>query len=137
MSSNLIADIAEMHAKFGVNTAVAGFANDKEKLRAFLEFRAKFIGEEYTELLTAIGENDADGVVDAFIDLVVVAIGSLDALNIDAHTAWDRVLVANMSKSPGSNPTRPNAFGLPDMVKPANFEAPDHTDNIGYLSNIM
>jgi predicted HAD superfamily Cof-like phosphohydrolase len=68
------------------------------------------------------------------IDLCVVAIGTLDAFNVDAHTAWDRVLEANMNKEVGIKESRPNPLGLPDLIKPAGWTAPTHADNVGLLN---
>lgn len=125
-------NIAEMHSKFGVNPVVRNF--DQEKLKAFLEFRIKFLQEELNEMKDA---TVAEDVTDALIDLCVVAIGTLDAFDIDADKAWDRVHNANMQKSPGVKPNRPNPLGLPDLIKPEGWESPRHFDNVGLLSKIM
>jgi len=79
---------------------------------------------------------DADEIVDGLIDLCVVAIGTLDAFGVDAHTAWDRVHKANMSKEVGVKESRPNPLGLPDLIKPEGWEAPTHVDNLGKLNDI-
>ena len=77
MKSKWVKDIAKMHAKFGVNKVIRSL--DKEKLLWFLEFRVRFLQEELDELKLAIKEENWDDVVDALIDLCVVAIGTLDA----------------------------------------------------------
>lgn len=132
MSTNYIKDIAKMHAKFGVNEVVRTF--DAEKLKKFIEFRINFIEEEFLEMKKAFGEQNADDLVDALIDIIVVAQGTLDALDVDSKEAWGRVLKANMKKKPGVNPSRPNELGLPDMIKPRKWEAPSHADNVGLMS---
>ena len=124
-------DIAEMHAKFGVTEALKTF--DVEKLNAFLDFRIRFLEEEMTELQ---GGLNGDDVVDALIDLCVVAIGTLDAFGVNAQLAWDRVHAANMAKNVGVKASRPNPTGLPDLIKPAGFVPPNHSDNVGLLSKI-
>ena len=87
MSMNWAADMAAMHQKFGVNPVVRNF--DKEKARAFLEFRIRFLQEELDEMKKALNDYDsgtidavsaADDTVDALIDLCVVAIGTLDEI---------------------------------------------------------
>jgi len=99
-----------------------------------VEFRTKFQNEENTELNDALLEGDgADDVVDALIDMCVVAIGSLHAYGVDAQVAWDRVLRANMSKALGIKPNRPNPLGLPDLMKPEGWTAPSHLDNLGAI----
>jgi predicted HAD superfamily Cof-like phosphohydrolase len=134
---NWVKDIQDMHAKFGVNSVVREF--DSEKLKKFLEFRANFLQEELDELKSAI---NADDVVDALIDLCVVAIGTLDAYDVNAYTAWNRVFEKNMEKEVGIKASRPNKLGLPDLIKPTmashgyDWVAPTHEDNVGLLSSI-
>ena len=128
MSNNWAHDIMIMHEKYGVFDKVQAF--DKEKLNKFLEFRIKFLEEEMNELSTA---ETADDVVDALIDLCVVAIGTLDLFDVDARLAWDRVHEANMNKQVGIKESRPNPLGLPDLIKPESWTAPSHKDNVGLL----
>ena len=132
MSHNWAQDIAEMHTKFGVNPVIHSF--DKEKLYAFLEFRVKFLEEELNEIKNA---RTADDVVDGCIDLCVVAIGTLNAFNIDSHEAWNRVHRANMAKEVGIKASRPNPLGLPDLIKPAGWTSPSHEDNTGLLGQVF
>lgn len=132
MSKDWIKDITEMHQKYGVNEKVNQF--DSEKLKKFLQFRINFLEEELNELKSS---NNGDDVVDALIDLCVVAIGTLDSFGIDSYTAWDRVLNANMNKEVGIKASRPNPLGLPDLIKPSGWQAPTHIDNIGLLSKIF
>ena len=128
MSRAWAEDICEMHEKYGVFEKVQQF--DKEKLTKFLEFRIKFLEEEMNELKTA---KTADDVVDALIDLCVVAIGTLDLFDVSASIAWDRVHEANMNKQVGIKESRPNPLGLPDLIKPEGWTAPSHKDNVGLL----
>lgn len=135
MSANWVNDIAELHAKFGVREVVRTF--DKDKLQAFLDFRVKFLQEELDELKTA---KSADDVVDALIDLCVVAIGTLDVMQMNPYEAWNRVHAANMNKEVGIKASRPNPLGLPDLIKPTmdthgrDWVAPTHVDNVGVLA---
>lgn len=130
-SKDWVSDIADMHRQFGVNEAVRNM--DKDKLKAFLEFRIRFLQEELDEMRNT---DDPEEVTDALIDLCVVAIGTLDALDIDAYKAWDEVHRANMSKKVGVKASRPNPLGLPDLIKPEGWVAPSHTGNIGLLSKL-
>jgi len=126
-------DINDMHVKFGVHEWLEQNLNNKEKLQKFLEFRMNFIQEEFDETKKAIANGDCDEIVDGLIDLCVVAIGTLDAFGIDPQLAWDRVHKANMSKERGIKPERPNPLGLPDLMKPEGWTAPEHNDNTGHL----
>jgi len=127
-----VRNIAEMHTRFGVNPVIRNL--DKEKLAAFLKFRIDFLQEELTEMKDA---KNADDVVDALIDLCVVAIGTLDAFEINSDLAWDRVHEKNMAKTPGIKASRPNPLGLPDLIKPPTWQPPSHKDNVGLLSKLF
>lgn len=126
------ADIEDMHNKFSVNTVIRNL--DKDKLAKFLEFRLNFLQEELDEARNA---KSADDIVDACIDLCVVAIGTLNAFDVDAYTAWNRVHEKNMQKEPGIKASRPNPLGLPDLIKPKGWTSPIHVDNVGLLTKLF
>lgn len=129
MTHNWVADIEEMHDYYGVHEVVDSF--DQEMRKKLLEFRVNFLKEELTELEENI--DNPEEVVDALIDLCVVAIGTLDLFNINAYDAWDEVLDANMNKMVGIKEGRPNPLGLPDLIKPEGWVAPSHAGNHGDL----
>jgi predicted HAD superfamily Cof-like phosphohydrolase len=131
MSKDWVDDIYKMHKHYGVHKVVETF--DDDMLAKLLEFRYKFLEEEMTELLEA---DTADEAVDALIDLCVVAIGTLDAMDVDIEMAWDKVLKANMSKKVGVKQSRPNPLGLPDLIKPEGWEAPSHNNNVGLFGRV-
>lgn len=124
-------DNYEMHDKFGFHEAVGKM--DPSMLRKMLKFRLDFLQEELDEAKNA---ESAEDIVDAMIDLCVVAIGTLDAFDVDAQEAWNRVHGANMAKERGIKPERPNPLGLPDLIKPEGWVAPNHLDNHGVLDRI-
>jgi len=132
MSKNWVKDITQMHEKYGVNAKVNQF--DDEKIVEFARFRIKFLEEELNELKTA---NSPEDVVDALIDLCVVAIGTLDSFGVDAYKAWNRVHNANMKKEVGVKESRPNPLGLPDLIKPKGWRAPSHKNNIGLFGKLF
>lgn len=130
-------DIAMMHHKFGVREWFAANKDDKELMDRYLEFRLSMCKEELDETISAYASKDPEEIVDGLIDLCVFAIGTLDVFGVDANLAWDRVYEANMTKSPGVKPGRPNPFGLPDLLKPEGWTAPSHEGNHGDLSNAL
>jgi hypothetical protein len=132
MSRDWFKDMQNMHIHYSVPNTVASF--DKEKLKTFLKFRVAFLDEELTELKDA---SDAEDVVDALIDLCVVAIGTLEAFGVDAYAAWDEVLKANMAKQEGIKASRPNPLGLPDLIKPEGWRGPSHAGNHGRLTEVF
>ncbi len=132
MITHWVYDIADMHDKYGVNEKVREF--DSEKLKQFLQFRVNFLEEELTELKDNM--DNPEEIVDALIDLCVVAIGTLDAFEIDSYKAWNEVHKANMNKKVGVKESRPNPLGLPDLIKPEGWTAPSHAGNHGLLTKM-
>lgn len=128
-------DMLNMHKKFGVHDSVKNLTI--KQLNEFLSFRFDFIQEEIDEGRKAIVEKDSEEIVDSLIDIIVVAVGTLDLYGVDFDKAWNNVLRSNMSKTVGSNPNRPNKFSLPDLIKPADFVKPNHTDNHGFLPSLF
>jgi hypothetical protein len=132
MSKDVFKDLHDMHVHYGFHEKIADF--DEEKRAKLLEFRYKFLQEEMKE----IGDNldNPEEVVDGLVDLIVVAVGTLDLFNVDSYQAWNNVHVANMSKEVGVKETRPNPLGLPDLIKPFGWQAPSHAGNHGTLPKI-
>jgi predicted HAD superfamily Cof-like phosphohydrolase len=134
MSKDWVSDITKMHKHYGVKERVCEF--DAEKLKTFLNFRINFLIEELSELQDAESKQNAEEIVDALIDLCVVAIGTLELFDIDAHKAWDTVHAANMNKMVGVKESRPNPLGLPDLIKPSDWKPPSHSGNRGKLNSL-
>jgi len=133
MSKDWVKDIYDMQTKYQTREWVE---NNPDKLREFLKFRIEFLQEELDETRDAHMVKDPEEIVDGLIDLCVVAIGTLDAYGVDPYKAWDEVLKANMQKSVGKKSTRPNPLGVPDLVKPEDWEAPSHKGNHGKFNDI-
>jgi len=129
MSKDWVADIAKMHKKFGVNPVVDNMSDEKKQ--EYLKFRVRFLEEELTEMKEQL--DNPEEIVDACIDLCVVAIGTLNAFNVDANKAWNAVHKANMAKEVGIKAERPNPLGLPDLVKPEGWVNPSHEGNHGTI----
>ena len=68
-----------------------------------------------------VARREAEGVVDALIDL----------LEINAVRPWGGVGAAN--EKVGVKESRPNPFGLPDLLKPQGWVAPNHAGNHGLI----
>ena len=135
--SDWVMDIAEMHMKFGVNDWQYDHADDKELMQKYIKFRMDMIQEEVDETNAAIITGNPEEVVDGLIDMCVFAIGTLNVFGVDSQKAWDAVHNANMAKVPGVKESRPNPFGMPDLIKPEGWEGPSHEGNHGDLPNII
>ena len=127
----MLKDIENMHHKFGVYDAIDGL--DDTKLREFLKFRVSCIREELEETEAAVGNRDAEEVVDGLIDIMVFTLGTLDLFGVDATKAWKQVMNANIAKEVGVKEGRPNPYGLPDLVKPDGWTGPSHAHNHGTI----
>ena len=138
MSKNWFHDMKVMHQKFGVNKWMqAEQQSDVEfkRLNKFMQFRLAMMQEELDETKKAYEEQNAEEMVDGMIDLCVFAIGTLEVFGVDASKAWDEVFKANMSKEVGLKEVRPNPLGLPDLMKPDDWQGPVHEDNCGNISD--
>lgn len=135
MSQNWVKDIQDMHTKFGVREATSKLSPNL--LAEYLDFRIRFLQEELDETKHAAATGDAEEIVDGLIDLCVVAIGTLDAYGINAEEAWNKVFIANMAKEVGVKASRPNPYGLPDLVKPEGWQPPSHAGNHGILPKAL
>lgn len=127
-------DIHQMHHKYGVKEWFEKHKDDKVLMNKYLMFRLLMCQEELHETMQAVNAGNSEEIVDGLIDLCVFAIGTLDVFGVDANKAWDEIYQANMNKSPGVKPGRPNPFGLPDLLKPEGWKGPDHSDNHGNLN---
>jgi len=137
MSENWVADIGDMHLKFGVNTWQYENKNNKELMQKYIAFRMAMIQEEVDETNAAIKDGNAEEIVDGLIDMCVFAIGTLNVFGMDSQKDWDAVHDANMAKEPGIKESRPNPFGMPDLIKPEGWQGPSHEGNHGDLPNII
>ena len=138
MSKNWFHDMKVMHQKFGVNKWMqAEQQSDVEfkRLNKFMQFRLAMMQEELDETKKAYEEQNAEEMVDGMIDLCVFAIGTLEVFGVDASKAWDEVFKANMSKEVRIKEGRPNPLGLPDLMKPDDWQGPVHEDNCGNISD--
>jgi predicted HAD superfamily Cof-like phosphohydrolase len=124
-----------MHDYYGVHESIEKLP--KEHLQEYLKFRFRFLQEELDEGIKAIEEKDPEEVVDALIDLIVVAAGTLDVYQVNFKKAWYEVLNANMNKEVGIKASRPNPWGLPDLIKRDDWVPPSHKDNHGLLTKTL
>lgn len=133
MSKDWVKDMFDMHTKYGVHDWIANkaYGQDPETLRKFLDFRIRFLEEELNETRAAVESANPEEIVDGLIDLCVIAIGTLDAFDVDSHKAWNEIFEANMKKEVGIKESRPNPLGLPDLIKPEGWVGPDHGGNHG------
>ena len=85
--------------------------------------RVDFMHEELNEFILAAGNNDVVGMADALADLVYVALGTADILDLPFDDIWVAVQGANMRKVPG--PTKRG--NKVDARKPEGWVGPEAT----------
>jgi predicted HAD superfamily Cof-like phosphohydrolase len=131
VTTDVFKDLRDFHDRMNFTQAFEAM-NEVDRVR-FLNFRIAFLKEELGELQLAYETGDNPEIVDALVDLAVVALGTLDAMGVDGARAWREVMRANNQKLPGIKRGRPNPLKLPDLVKPDGWKAPDHSSNTGRL----
>ena len=131
----MVDDIRHLNNKYLIRNFINDLVKHKNKslLIDYLKFRADFIHEELQELYLSIEEQNPEDAVDALIDIIVVALGTLDCFDVRIDESWRAVHKANMTKTRGHKSTRPNPYYLPDLIKPEGWQEPDHTDFVGRL----
>lgn len=84
----------------------------------------KLIQEEGAELADAIKDNDLVEQLDALLDIIVVSIGAMNSLGVDAEGAWNEVMRTNMAKiDPETGMVRKREDGK--VLKPDGWTAPN------------
>jgi predicted HAD superfamily Cof-like phosphohydrolase len=116
-----ISDIDDFHKKFGFEPRKIGKKPDV----SLLQFRLKFLCEELLEMQVDAQKNDLEGVLDALVDLVYVAIGTAWLLNLDFDKAWSMVHQANMKKVRADKENQGKRGSILDVVKPEGWKKPD------------
>ena len=84
----------------------------------------RLIEEETGELQAAVRSNDRVEQLDALIDIMVVTIGALHSLGVDAEGAWREVLRSNLDKiDKATGKVRKREDGK--VLKPENWKPPE------------
>ena len=118
--NSMLAKIKGMHTQFGITTEEMPTFSQEEK-----NFRIEAMLEEIEEYACA---ETIDDELDAIIDLIVFALGTLERQGLFpvAEEAFNRVMMANCNKELGPN-TKRGSFSL-DLVKPKRWVAPQFRD---------
>jgi len=113
-------DIIQMHEKFGISGI-----NEKPRRLSEEEkrFRAIAMAEEWTEYTSA---EALDEEIDAIIDLVVFALGTLERMGVDFYAHWNLVMAANMAKELCNDSEKSKRGFKLDLCKPEGWVPPNH-----------
>lgn len=128
METNMVRDMKDLYKKYG-------FFDEEFDLKK-LVFRMELLQEEFEETTQAVVDLNAEEVVDGLIDLIVIAIGTLELAGVNTHKAWNEVMRANFEKQRGIKPGRENSGGF-DVIKMPDWVPPSHMNNHGALDDIF
>lgn len=132
-------DVGDFHHKFGLHSVNHNGAGPQETNDELLRFRIKFLLEELTEYVEALGgsleaevrlplpiENiDHAQAFDALIDLVYVALGTAHLQGYPWSDGWRLVQMANMAKVRAQSAEESKRGTAFDVIKPPGWIAPD------------
>lgn len=118
--NSMLVKVKGMHTQFGITSEDLPTFSQEEKT-----FRIMAMLEEVEEYACA---ETIDDELDAIIDLIVFALGTLERQGLFpvAEEAFNRVMMANCNKELGPN-TKRGSFSL-DLVKPKRWTAPQFRD---------
>ena len=124
---NMIENIQNMLAHYGFSSS--------EMTKGRLDFRLKLLEEEFNETIDAKNDKNAEELVDGLIDIIVIAIGTLELSGVNVGKAWSAVYNSNMKKLRGSKEGRPSDGW--DLYKPEGWTSPSHIGNHGQLEKLF
>lgn len=119
-------DIVAFHEKFGLLPKQKGLLDNE-----LFTFRFEFIREETLELDDAHHDKDLEQCLDACIDIMYVAMGTLVVMGFSAaemREAWRRIQACNMAKVRAGKKSESKRGAEFDVVKPQGWVAPDLSD---------
>jgi predicted HAD superfamily Cof-like phosphohydrolase len=90
-----------------------------------LKFRINFMEEELNEFKDSCSNSNLEGMADALIDLVYVAMGTAKMMGLPWEALWEEVHSCNMKKIKVSNILDSKRKSPIDVVKPKDWKQPD------------
>ena len=124
---NVFKAVQDFHEKFKVK-----WAPKPDTLPSYIyQYRLGFLNEELVEFVDAHNAGDIEGELDAIVDLIYVASGTLYLMGFSAEKqaeAFKRVHEANMKKKRAKNANESKRGHAFDVVKPVDWVAPDLSD---------
>lgn len=126
-ASTELSDVRAFHEKFAVPMASEPSWLDSEAVA----FRYKFMQEELDEFVEAVSQQDLLLAGDALVDLVYVALGTALMMGLPWAKMWAEVQRANMAKERATSAGQSKRGSALDVVKPAGWTPPDHSQFIG------
>lgn len=128
---NELADVDAFHLKFRIPTPATPALLNREAFK----FRKAFLEEEVREFAEGHEEGDLRKAVDALVDLVYVALGTILMMGCKKvwWSVWARVQYKNMQKVRAASAAESKRGSALDVCKPVGWTPPDHTPDFGEL----
>lgn len=92
---SLIQDLSSFHQACDVQE---WFKELKDIPESIYELRLRLLEEEFNEFKEAHGEKDKVGMADALADMIYIAVGTANVMNIPLDKVWAEVQRSNMAK---------------------------------------
>jgi len=118
-------DVGKFHTKFGLDNANTRVGPRGELPRELIDFRLRFLKEELEELTIAYATNDQEGIADALVDLVYVALGTAHLHGFPWEMLFYEVHSANMKKERATRAEDSSRGSTHDVIKPFGWTKPD------------
>ena len=108
-------DVRDFHRK--IKYPENSFPSLHEPGNTSIQDRIDHMYEELNEYREALDANELPNAIDAMVDLIYLALGTIRMHGVDVGPCWDEVHRANMKKLPGKN--------WKNTIKPPGWKAPD------------
>lgn len=122
MQTTNFQDVQAFFEKFEVPKASKPQLLDAETFA----FRLGHLEEELAELSYSQKHGDLEGVADALVDLVYLAMGTAIAMGLPWEKLWAEVQRANMSKVRAKSKEESKRGSALDVIKPEGWVGPNH-----------
>lgn len=117
---SLIQDLNNFHIACDV---AQWFKNLKDIPEDIYELRLRLLEEEFLEFKEAHGNRDKVGMADALADMIYIAVGTANVMNIPLDKVWEEVQRSNMAKvDPQTGKVRKREDGK--VLKPEGWQGP-------------
>lgn len=124
-SQSIFQDLRDFTKKMGLPLDLKNFPIEMQK------FRDGILEEEFEEYKEAVMLKQKEKQLDALLDIIYVAAGTIVMHGWDAEEGWRRVHNANMKKypgQPGEGKQVAQETGMVDILKPEGWKAPKMQD---------
>lgn len=119
-NADIINDTMEFQKKYGLHDpSVYGFLETGK-----MNVKLSHLKEEMDEILKAYESRDLNEFCDGILDLVYVAVGTLNLMNMPVESLWNDIQIRNMQKIRATKETVGKRGSTFDVIKPEGWTGP-------------